>query len=211
MARHKRSRRIARRLGGTLAQGLLTLLRPVLKRTASLGDKLACVVFAVALNQFPLYVNQYTNALSGALTEAGKSYEELNKAASTFGQDIDTFLRNLEASPTQEAHKSAQIHRSALERYTHYKGDLARLQQASMWSKPFVFASCFDWSLHRAVQFRPGLILTAEGGVYALIGIVLESCLAAAAAAAFRRKDRDSASKASPTALPHSSPAPVAH
>lgn len=147
-------------------------MKGLLQSVGNLADRILCVVAAVFLLQAPIYMNQYQNVLSGAQMESEISYERLRQIAADFDQTLTEYLGELLANDNPKVVANAEADQEQIDRYESYTEALGALQSASVLTRPFVFTSHYDPAIASAVVFEPGLPLTMEGFVYALVGIV---------------------------------------
>lgn len=147
-------------------------MKGLLQSVGNLADRILCVVAAIILLQAPIYMNQYQNVLSGAQMESEISYERLRQIAADFEQTLTEYLDELLANDNPKVVANAEADQEQVERYESYSDALESLQSASVMTRPFVFASHYDPAIASAVIFEPGLPMTMEGFVYALVGIV---------------------------------------
>lgn len=148
-------------------------MRFLLGFVGSMMDRILCVAFALILAQFPVYVNQYVDVLSGARMEATKAYQALEAEAQKLGIDVERFVKHHEESNDSIFVASGRLHRRTIERYTSLNTAFTALTTASMWDKPFVFKQYYDSDIANAIQFELGVPFNTEGAVYALVGLML--------------------------------------
>lgn len=131
------------------------------------------MVAALVLLQAPIYMNQYQNVLAGAQQEAERSFDRLREIAAGFDQTLDDYLAELLANDNPKVVANATEDQEKLDRYYGYTSALEGFEQASVFTRPFVFLRWYDPALASAVVFQAGLPITMEGFVYALLGILL--------------------------------------
>lgn len=136
-------------------------------------DRLLCVAGAILLAQAPIYMAQYVDVLSGAKAESGIIYNELTTLAKSYNLELEDYLDRLEANPDTMVRENIAVQRSAVSRYQRYEDAFAAITGATIWSRPFRLMQHFDPLIGQNVVFEPGLPLTIEGGVYALVGVIL--------------------------------------
>jgi hypothetical protein len=85
--------------------------------------------------------------------------------------------------------------RASVARVDHLAAADAALRHATMWDRPFAFLSHADWGIARATWtiYRPALPTTAEGFLYAAVGMVFilstyHFCIRAPIARHFQRR-----------------------
>ncbi|MEO1451555.1 MAG: DUF2937 family protein [Bacteroidota bacterium] len=139
----------------------------------NLVDRLLCVAGAILLAQAPVYMAQYIDVLSGAKAESGIIYDELSALAKSYNLDLESYLDKLASNPDQMVRDNIAVQQSAVERHERYVEAFDAITNASIWTRPFRFMQHADPTISQAVVFEPGLPLTVEGGVYALVGVLL--------------------------------------
>lgn len=143
----------------------------------TLADRIVSVIGALIFSQAPQFFEQYLRVLEGALAEARRNLGEASTKAAELGltleQFIDAHLRN--SNPIFR--KSGEVYQSAVERMQSYESAHQSLNNASVWERPFSMLAHFDSELYSAMQFTPGLPLTTEGIVYALVGVLVALCV----------------------------------
>lgn len=149
------------------------LLRYVGRSVDTLLDRIFSALGALALSQIPQLISQYYDVLTGALSEATRNVEVFRSKAAEVGLDLTSFINEHLKSNSPVFQKSGEGMQLALDRYDAYQAAHTALADASVWERPFIFFRYFDSTLFAALEFRPGLPLTVEGAVYALVGIVL--------------------------------------
>lgn len=164
-------------------------MRAWLNSFGSLIDRIICVVVAVIFLQAPVLMNQYQNVLAGAQVEASRTYERLEEIALRFDQSVEDFLAELLADDNPKVVANAEADQEQVDRYRWYSEALTAFADANAFTRPMVFFQYLDPQLLDAVVFQPGLPLTVEGFVYALLGIVLAMGVISLVKRLFRRKN----------------------
>ncbi|MDX2286013.1 MAG: DUF2937 family protein [Bacteroidia bacterium] len=150
----------------------MAFLKRILGWFGSVLDRILCILAAVAFAQGPVYMAQYTDVLSGAKLEAGKSYEALSQEAARFNLSLPQYLDELLRNENPMVRGNAELDAALVKRYEGYTRALEAIQRASVWERPFALARHFDRSIHDAVQFEPGIPFSWEGLAYALAGLI---------------------------------------
>lgn len=158
---------------GSLASERMKGIFGIFGLVGNLVDRLLCVAGAIVLAQAPVYMAQYVDVLSGAKAESGIMYEELSGLAKSYNLDLETYLDKLAANPDPMVRDNVAVQQSAVARHEKYVAAFDAITGASIWTRPFRFMQHADPTISQAVVFEPGLPLTMEGGVYALVGVVL--------------------------------------
>jgi hypothetical protein len=173
---------------------------PRIIRSASDGaerllDRILCVVGAVVFSQAPEFMQQYIQRLEGHLDEARLTLGKFREAAAQSGMTLTQLVAGAGQNPDPSMRKVGGVIQGAVERVDELSAADAALRGASIWTRPFVFAGHIDWGIARATWaiYRPAVPTTAEGFLYAGLGICIALALyygavRAPIAAHFRRK-----------------------
>jgi len=136
----------------------------------------AAVVGAVAGSQVPGFMQHYMQRLGGHLDEAERNLQGWRDIAGTVGSSGVADLANsyvLTADPKVIA--AGQKCMADITRVHELQGALTALQDASVWSRPFVFIRNLDPEIAKATlgSFTMNVPLDIEGLFYAASGLVL--------------------------------------
>jgi hypothetical protein len=153
-----------------------------------LFDRIVCIAFAILFAQLPVYINQYIDVLSGALTEARILYSDVEQQAGQMGMSVDDFIRHHLDNADEVFIKSGEVYSRAVTRYQAYDEAFTALTSASVWTRPFVFLSKQDPELRKAVVFDAGLPLNLEGAIYALAGLLVALLILGIVRRLFRKR-----------------------
>lgn len=145
----------------------------IIKLSDNLLDRIFVIITAVAFAQFPQVIDHYISALTGAHYEAGKAVADIKKAASKGKKTIEQFIQKHEQNPDADFKASGMNMRSTLDRFNQYADSLKKLKEARPWTRWWVFLRNYDMDLLKAVKFKPGVPLNAEGILYAFFGLIL--------------------------------------
>ena len=148
-------------------------MRILMRFLGGMSERIFAVVLAISAAQFPIYYAAYSNVVAGAKAEAQSRYEELVREASALQLDVEAFVRRHEGSDDAVFRASGRIHRTTLDRFRHFDAMNAALRETPAWRRPMTLFENYEQPLNSAMHFEPGLPLTAEGGIYALIGLAL--------------------------------------
>src|SRR4051812_9924844 len=141
----------------------------------SLLDRVLCVVGAVAFSQAPEFMQQYMQRLGGHLDEARRQLMQFEQAAAQSGLTLDRFIAQTSTNADTAVAKLGGVMTHAVTRVHSLESAQTALQNASLWTRPFVFFRHLDTSIAQGTWsiFRPAVPTTAEGLVYALIGMLV--------------------------------------
>jgi hypothetical protein len=150
-------------------------IRSASERAETLLDRVLCVAGAVLFSQFPEFMQQYLQRLEGHLDEAKLAVERFKDAARQSGMSLDQLVTGASQNPDPAMGRLGGVVRAAVARVDELGAADAALRGASVWSRPFVFLSHVDWGIARATLsiYRPAVPTTAEGALYACVGIIV--------------------------------------
>lgn len=136
-------------------------------------DRLFVVAFAVLFSQFPLFIQQYHQRLSGHAAELHMQLDAMRKIAKQSGKTLDQYIQKFLASADFDFSKQGNLMHAMQERYVKLSDATIAMQNASVLTKPYVFLIHLDFEVAKAAsnQFSPGLLFNLEGFCYALCGI----------------------------------------
>lgn len=143
----------------------------------NLTDRIITVLLALILSQVPIYMNQYTQVLSGAHMESESTFLELEARAAQYNQTVEAFLYELTQNEDPKVKDNAEVSLNTVERYLDYDKALRSLEASNAFTRPFNFIKHFDQRIRTALNFKPGILLTWEGFIYGLIGVILAMIL----------------------------------
>lgn len=144
-------------------------------------DKLFAVSFALLFAQFPEFFQQYLQRLQGHAAELRRLIAQWEQLAQKSHQSLTAYIQSFveHADPTVGQH--GLLLQQGVERLNQLSDYSIQLQQATAWSKPWLFF----WNLQPDIaeatfaHFQPGVALTWEGLSYALVGALIGSGLCA--------------------------------
>jgi hypothetical protein len=137
-------------------------------------DRVLCVVGAVLFSQGPEFMQQYLQRLGGHLQEARNHVASFQNAATQAGQTLDQFIAQTSANPDASVGRLGTVMSDLLHRVTALQTSHDAIQDASLWSRPFVFLRHLDLQVARGTWsvYKPAVPTTLEGLAYALTGMV---------------------------------------
>ena len=153
----------------------LAPLRPLGRAGESLLDRVLCVLGAVGLSQAPEFFQQYLQRLGGHLDEARLALARYEVVARESGITLRQLIDTTRAQPAEPVAKLGDVIAESLARVETLSAAEAALREASLWERPFVFLRHVDASIAARTWevFKPAVPVTAEGLVYAGVGMVL--------------------------------------
>lgn len=139
----------------------------------SLLERIVVIVCALAVSQFPQYMNQYLDALKGALFESEKSYSSLKESASETNKSVREFIDKHLKSNDLDFMNSGKRWDELLKRYEGYKFSIKSITEAGVFMRPIVFLKNVNWDLASKIKLKPAVPLTWESFLYAIVGILI--------------------------------------
>jgi hypothetical protein len=140
-------------------------------------------------------MQQYLQRLEGHLDEARLTLGKFQDAAAQSGMTLAQLVAGAGQNPNPSMQRVGGVIQGAVARVDALAAADAALRGASVWTRPFVFAGHVDWGIARATWaiYRPAVPTTAEGFMYAGLGIIVvlalyHGAVRAPIAAHFRRK-----------------------
>jgi len=163
------------RLALPVAPTQLGLVKPLLSAGEALLDRALCVIGAVVFSQVPEFMQQYLQRLGGHLDEARRQLLLFQQAAAQSGLSLDRLIGHTTANADPAVAKLSEVMTEAIARVDTLATAQAAMQDASLWSRPFVFLRHADLAIARATWaiFKPAVPTTVEGLVYALFGMLV--------------------------------------
>ena len=154
-------------------------LRPLGRVGESLLDRVLCVLGAVGLSQAPEFFQQYLQRLGGHLDEARRLLSNYETLARQSGITVRELIEVNRAQADQRIVKQGDILADLVTRVESLAAAETALREASVWDRPFVFLAHVDSSIAARTWevFKPAVPVTAEGFVYAAVGMVLALAL----------------------------------
>lgn len=153
----------------------------MLRRTAAvaftavegLADRVVCVLGAVLCAQAPEFFQQYLQRLGGHLDEARRQFAAFEQAARCAGKPWTQFVADTLTNPDAGLAKLGATMHDTAGRVGELAAAQSALLDASVWSRPWAFFAHLDAGIAHATAsvFRPAVPTTAEGAVYAAIGM----------------------------------------
>lgn len=138
-----------------------------------LFDRVFAVVGALVCAQAPMFIQQYSQQLSGRVAELKLQVGAIAGAAAQGQKSVPQYIQRFIDSGDQDFILQGELMERMTLRYGNLSEALEDLNTTSIWAKPFVFIRDFNWDIASITftDFQPGLPFTLEGLVYALIGI----------------------------------------
>ena len=150
-------------------------IQSILSAGEGLIDRLLCVVGAVLCSQLPEFIQQYLQRLGGHIDEARRQLDQFKEVAAKSGLTLDQLAAKSQANAETTVARLGQLMRDAVDRVDTLTAADTAIRNASILTRPFVFLQHVDLSIARSTWsiFRPAVPTTAEGVLYAGIGVLL--------------------------------------
>lgn len=149
--------------------------RTLLGAADGLLDRVLCVAGAVLFSQAPEFMQQYLQRLGGHLDEARFQLAQFQRAAAQSGLTLERLISQTTANSDPAVARLGGVMTDAVQRADALAQAQDAILHASLWTRPFVFLRHMDSDIARATWtiFRPAVPTTAEGLVYALVGVAV--------------------------------------
>ena len=138
-------------------------------------ERALCVIGAVLCSQLPEFFQQYLQRLGGHLDEARRQLEQFRDTAAQGGLTLDQLIAKTNAAPEPVVANLGKVMADTELRVQVLSSSEAAIRGASVWTRPFVFLRHCDPRIAHATwaAFKPGVPTTAEGALYAGMGMLL--------------------------------------
>ncbi|MDR2674858.1 MAG: DUF2937 family protein [Opitutaceae bacterium] len=138
-------------------------------------DRVLCVVGAVVFSQMPEFMQQYLQRLGGRLDEARRHLAHYQKIADDTNVTLAELAARFNGSMDAATAKVGGVITDTVARVHELESAQAAIQNAGVFGRPFAFLRHVDPGIARDIWsiFKPAVPTTAEGGLYAVAGIVV--------------------------------------
>lgn len=136
-------------------------------------DRLAALSGAILFSQWPAFMEQYVQNLSGRVAELQIQVDQLNSLAASFHKTVPEYVNKFLNSQDPEFRAQGIVLQSLTDRFSYLQTSLQTISSAPVWQKPFSFLTTFQWDVAKNAykQFSPAFSLTLEGIVFAFVGL----------------------------------------
>lgn len=144
----------------------------VLDRVKKIAKNL-CLLSGLFLGcQFPVFVSNYQQRLSGHVAELHRLVLQLQQLAEQSGKSWEQYLSKFLASSDPDFHSHGEWMRGVADRALELGQGLQNLSQAPFWMKWYYFGMEGKWEIISGTwdHFSPGLVFSWEGLFYSAIG-----------------------------------------
>jgi hypothetical protein len=149
--------------------------RTLLGAADGLLDRVLCVAGAVLFSQAPEFMQQYLQRLGGHLDEARFQLAQFQRAATQSGLTLERLISQTTANTDPAVARLGGVMTDAIQRVDALEQAQNAILHAPLWTRPFVFLRHLDPGIAHATWsiFKPAVPTTAEGLVYALLGVAV--------------------------------------
>ncbi len=153
----------------------MNLGRKLLGGVDTLVDRVLCVVGAVLFSQAPEFMQQYLQRLGGHLDEAHRQLAQFRHAAAQTGLTLDRLIAQTAANADPAVAKLGGVMTDTVARAEQLQAAHDAILGASLWTRPLAFLRYLEADIARGTWniFQPAVPTTAEGLVYALLGMLV--------------------------------------
>ena len=138
-------------------------------------SRLFVVIFVLLFSQLPVFVDQYVIRLEGHLAESSRQIAAITEAASLGGKTLNAYITKFLEQSDADFKAQGTVMRDAVERNLFLSTACEALHSQNPLLRPVVFVRYVDTHVFADAwkSFAPGLTLTLDVGVWALIGLVI--------------------------------------
>lgn len=142
---------------------------------SGLIDRAFAVLGALAFLQAPQFFQQYSQRLAGHIDELQFHINAIQQAAGKNGKVLLEYIEKFLQQTDQDFIAQGVMMQTMVERHRDLMNALLALKNATPLSRPYYFAKHFHLNVVEATlkDFQPGLILTLEGMIYAIVGVAI--------------------------------------
>jgi Protein of unknown function (DUF2937). len=151
-----------------------TILFPF-KIIDGLLDRIVALLCALLFAQVPQFIAQYTQRLGGHVDELTRIVGQYTQAAAEVGKSLEQFVATHLTSAVADFVNTGKIMDENISRLNMLTRALGELNTASAYNKFIVFLKDLDTGIFKNTfqNFIPGVPVTVEAIVYALIGLIV--------------------------------------
>lgn len=136
-------------------------------------DRIFAVIGALVFLQIPLFIQQYSQRLSGHLEELRYQVGLLNEVSTQSGKTLQEFISKFVHSSDLDFSRQGELLQAMIQRLDKLNNAYLGLHNSTLFTKPFVFMYYSDWEILRSTMtsYKVGVPLSIEGLIYGIIGI----------------------------------------
>lgn len=147
----------------------------MLKWISGLLDRICAVAGALLFSQLPLFMQQYTQQLSGHVAELRLQVNAIQQAATHSSKTLEQFIQKFVESNDPDFVRQGDIMLAMVNRWYQFSDAYTALQESSVFTRPFNFLYHLNWDIAAGTWniYTFGIPFNLEGLIFALIGIVV--------------------------------------
>lgn len=136
-------------------------------------DRGCAVAGALLFSQLPLFMQQYTQQLSGHVAELNLQVSAIQQAATHSGKTLEQFIQKFVESADPDFFRQGEIMLAMVNRWHNFSDAYKALYESSIFTKPLEFLYHFDFEIASNTwsHYTFGIPFNLEGLIFALIGI----------------------------------------
>jgi hypothetical protein len=140
-----------------------------------LVDRIVAVVGALFFAQIPQFIAQYIQRLGGHVDELTRIVDQYSAAAAAVGKSLGQFVATHVNSNVADFASTGKIMEENISRLKDLTQALGELNAAGAYNKFYIFLKNMDVGIFKNAfhNFTPGVPVTVEALVYALIGLII--------------------------------------
>lgn len=142
---------------------------------AKLFERFFIALGAIACLQFPLFMVYYEEQLIGHVAELKWQVSQMEEAASKSKKSLEHYFQKFITNPDQDFSEQGRLMKKTYSRWVTLSNALRRLQEATSFTRPWVFLFNADWKIVKetAASFHPGFNFNFEALIYTFVGIFI--------------------------------------
>lgn len=145
-----------------------------MKQFVYILDRICVVIGALLFAQIPPFFAQYLHELSGHIAELAYQINIFEQGAQLSNKTLPQMIQKFLSFSDPDIVHQGKLLQAMVDRWEGFAAAQEALQQASLWTKPFVFLRYMDWGIVKNTMshYQFGFSLNLEGILYAFIGII---------------------------------------
>lgn len=138
----------------------------------TLVDRFFVVFGAFLGSQFPQFMQQYNQRLSGHVEELRRTLLHLEEVAAKSGISLQVYIKKFSDQPDLDISRQGSFMQDLVLRFEDLQYSLTTLNESTVWSRPYFFIKNFQLDIGKATfhYYSPGLSFDAEACMYVLMG-----------------------------------------
>lgn len=153
-------------------------------------ERIVGAFFLLLFCQFPLFIQQYEAHLSGHVKELQRFVASIQNNADASQKNLHEYVAKFVDNPDPDFSRQGKLLQELIVRYERMQKGYVSLQQASIWSRPFVFTKYAEADVLQETWkgYKVGLSMNLESAIYALCGLFFGTVLAMGILRIFKKR-----------------------